>query len=128
MTRLFAEIPTEIPMKTMLHSCVAGLTRRLLSALIIPVLTTAALSADRAEIEKLFHDYATAKRDDKIGNKLTALKDDAVDFLCEVIRKKEPHPVEYLTVDGKERHMGTWSQEAGTILMSIDTPKVVAEA
>lgn len=84
-------------------------------------------ASDQAEMKKLFH-AATGKKEDKEAEKkLLALGDEAVDFLCGLIRDQKKHEIEITSVDGREKIMTSWGQEAGGFLMAIDTPKVVEE-
>jgi len=80
-----------------------------------------------ADLKELFEDYA-GKDSDAAEEALVALGDRAVPFLTGVIRAKEPHLQRFYTVDGLQEVMGTWGQEAASILMRIDTPLAVAEA
>jgi hypothetical protein len=79
------------------------------------------------KIKKLFDGYAGA-RDERAMERILSMGDNAVPFLVGVILAREPHLRKFVTIDGPQEVMGTWSQEAASLLFRINTSVVVSEA
>ncbi len=114
-------------MKTLCVPCRSGRFISVAAAVVILAIPALSLADTDGDLKKWFADSA-GKRDHEAGRRIMALKDEAVPFLVEELRKQEPHPVEYSDYQGHHKEMGTWSQEAADLLGAIDTPKVAEEA
>lgn len=90
-------------------------------------LRAGAAGEGQEDLRTLFEEYA-GKRSESAEKALRDRGDAAVPFLIGVILARAPHLRKFTTVDGPQEVMGTWSQEASSLLLRIDTPLVVAEA
>ncbi len=91
------------------------------------VTLSSCLSLEYRSSESLFLEYAK-DRIDESGKELARRSDDVVPFLVNIILEQEPQLIKFGSVDGEEEVMATYSQEAATILMEINTSTALQEA